>query len=258
MYDFFISHSKTVKESIAIPITQWLSRIGFSPWIDRQMILSGDYIYANIKKALSEVKYGIAIIDFSYLHNNWTMQELELLHQRELIEKKNFIIPIFVSIDKMDIYNIIPWLEGRAFEKIHSNSFDLYKNLDCFSRIIAQFYNDNISINSLDSLVPILNNQEFPCKNALIELIKAKYYLSSDLRLAIIELCNIQGLIYGICMNLDSGMKANILITAHHFSKILQDYCYDNSYILDYNVYFSYYKAVLASATSLIDILNFS
>lgn len=113
MYDFFISHSKTVKESIAIPIVQSLSKIGFVPWIDRQEISAGDHIYNNIKQVLAEVKYGIAIIDSVYLHSDWTMQELELLHQREMIEERILIIPIFVSIEKIDVYQIVPWLEGR-------------------------------------------------------------------------------------------------------------------------------------------------
>lgn len=254
MYDFFLSHSKTIKESIAIPIVQWLSKIGFSTWIDRQAISVGDLIYDDIREALSEVKYGIAIIDSSFLHSDWTLQELTLLHERELVEKRILIIPIFVSIDKIDVYKVIPWLEGRAFEKTDNEYFNISKNLDCLSRIIARFYNDNISINSLDTIMPILSNQQFPCKNTLIELIKAKYYYSSDIRLATIELCNIQGLIYAIYINL--GKKNKSIETTYNFSKILQDFCYNDAYIVNYNVYSSFYKGVLASATELINGLN--
>lgn len=254
MYDFFLSHSKTIKESIAIPIAQYLSRIGFSTWIDRQIISVGDLIYDDIRKALSEVKYGVAIIDSSYLRSDWTIQELNLLHEREIVEKKFLIIPIFVSIAKIDVYKVIPWLDGRAFEKVNNEYFNMSQNLGCFSRIIARFYSDNISINSLDTIIPILSKWQFPCKNALIELIKAKYYHSSDLRLAIIELCNIQGLIYTIYTNL--GKESKNIQTANYFSKLLQDYCYNDSYTLDYNVYSSFYKSVLASATELINTLN--
>ena len=255
MYDFFMSHSKTVKESIASPIVQSLSKIGFVPWIDRQEISAGDHIYNNIKQVLAEVKYGIAIIDSVYLHSDWTMQELELLHQREMIEERILIIPIFVSIEKIDVYQIVPWLEGRAFEKVNCEYFSMLNNLDCFSRMITRFYNDHISIKTLDNILPLLINLQPPCKNALIELIKAKYYFSLDMRLAIIELCNIQGLIYGIYIDL-VGKDNKVITTAHSFANILQDFCFNNTYILNYNVYFSFYKAVLASATELINGLN--
>lgn len=42
--DFFISHSKEVKYSIAIPIAQILSKIGFNVWIESIYVLVNLYI----------------------------------------------------------------------------------------------------------------------------------------------------------------------------------------------------------------------
>ena len=48
--DFFISHSKETKYTIAIPIMQALTNLGFNVWLDRRGILLGERIYTvNVK-----------------------------------------------------------------------------------------------------------------------------------------------------------------------------------------------------------------
>ena len=51
--DFFISHSKETKTTLAIPFAQSLSALGFNVWIDRNGISTGQYIYKNIIESIA-------------------------------------------------------------------------------------------------------------------------------------------------------------------------------------------------------------
>lgn len=248
-FDFFISHSREVKMTIAIPIAQNLTSLGFRVWIDRKEIVSGGYIYKDIRKAISKSEYCIAIIDSEFLLRSWPQEELNMFHKRERELDKLSIIPIYVNIDKEQVFRNLPWLEGRAFEKIVDKTFERFKNQEILCRIIGSYY-ERFQGDSFENIFDSIKKFEFPCKETLMTLYKDKEYYSTDFRIAIIETCNIGGIIYAIYKS--SSNSPNVIIeTTFNLCMFLQKICFDVQYVLTYNIYISVFKAVTAAAEQL-------
>ena len=159
--DFFISHSKETKLLLAIPLVQSLSSLGFNVWIDRNGIVAGQHIYHKIEEAIANSTYCIAIIDQEFLSRSWPLEELRLFHLKENEAEQTFIIPIYVDVDKEEVYEKLPWLEGRAFEKFSIKDLNKNNNLELICRIVGRYYIDNIS----DSYVG--NLPEYNCHKPL-------------------------------------------------------------------------------------------
>lgn len=247
----FISHSKETKESIAIPMVQILLNLGFNAWIDRKEIVSGGYIYQDIREAIHNSEYCIAIIDSIYLSRTWTLEELNIFYQRELTEHKNLIIPIYIDIEKETVYEQLPWLEGRAFEKISNCKFDMQINIETICRIVGRYYNDMIT-EPFDSVFKDIKKFEFPCKETIMILVNDREYYSTDFRTAIIELSNIGGLLYGIYISLNQNHAPNfILETSFNFCNLMRNICFNTQYKLTYNMYISILKSVTNAAGEL-------
>ena len=171
-FDFFISHSKETKQLIVIPLAQCLKSIGIDVWIDRKEILVGNHIYSEIQDAITRSKFCIAVIDQSFLKRTWPMKELELFNKKNNMR----IIPIFVDLEKAIVYNEIPWLDGIAFEKMHTEPFDLNVHMSIFCRIISRLFKDNnTNKNSIEKTFESITKYDFPCKETLSSLI---YFLS--------------------------------------------------------------------------------
>lgn len=251
-FNYFISHSKNTKASIAIPIAQILLDTGFQVWIDRKELSSGEQIYTNIKKAIEHTCYCIAIIDKAYLEHSWTLEELQLFHDKANSDTN--IIPIFIGLEKSDIYKKIPWLDGIAFEKMDLENFNLFNHLDIICRIIGRFYND-ISHTTLEDSFNHVLRHDFACKETLLALINSKEYYSPDLRIAIIESCNIGGIIYAIYKSYTD--YPNLIIdTLYQLSAYLRTACFDFDWELSYNMYVTIFKAITAAMEQLDTFLN--
>ena len=237
--DFFISHSKETKAKIAIPITQALSALGFNVWIDRNGIVTGQHIYHKIKNAICDSIYCIAIIDHEFLTRSWPLEEIRLFHLKEVENESTVILPIYVDIDKENVYKIIPWLEGRAFEKIDTKHVTNNVRMEILCRIAGRYYRDYINNKQIVTLqYSWIRNYSFPCKETLFSLLESKQYFSLDFRLSIIEICNLTGVISAIYNALitDSNKYINISV---NFSSILRNFCFDIKYIPTYNMYIS-------------------
>lgn len=249
--NYFISHSKEVKENFAIPIVQILLSLGFETWIDRKEIASGEYIYQDIKKAISSAEYCIAIIDSVYLSRTWTLEELNIFYQRELVEDTNLIIPIYIDIEKETVYKQVPWLEGRAFEKISNCKFNIQTNFETICRIVGRYYNDKMT-ETLDNIFRDIKKFDFLGKETIMILINDKQYYSTDFRIAIIELSNIGGLIHGIYIFLEKDYAPNFIIeTSFNFCNFLRSICFNAQYKLTYNMYIALLKSVSTAAAEL-------
>ncbi len=249
--NYFISHSKETKENIAIPIVQILLNLGFDVWIDRKEIASGGYIYQDIKEAIYSSEYCIAIIDSFYLSRAWTLKELNLFYQRELTEHKNLIIPIYIGIEKETVYKQFSWLEGRAFEEISNDKFDIHVCVDTICRIVGRYYSDKIT-ESIENIFNHIKNFSFPCKETIMILINDKEYYSTDFRTAIIEFSNIGGLLHGIYISMSQNQTPNFdLETSFRFCNLLRNICFNAQYKLTYNMYIAILKSVTIAAKEL-------
>ncbi len=248
--DFFVSHSKEAKYSIAIPIAQTLTNLGYNVWIDRKGICLGHHIYSQIVDAIKISNYCIAIIDEAYLQRTWTITELEYFHEKS----DNNILPIFVNLEKSVVYEKIPWLNGVAFEHLKDNNYSTVSNILIICRIINSYYTKYITT-TLESVFESLVNLEFPCKNTLVTLINSKDYYSQDYRLAIISLCNIIDIVYAVFKSkFDSHNK--VIYLTFQFSNFIKSYCYNPQYNLDYNIFITTYNSAIISLKELESLLS--
>ena len=235
--NFFISHSKETKTTLAIPFAQSLSALGFNVWIDRNGISTGQYIYTNIRESIANSTYCIAIIDHTFLAHSWTLEELRLFHLRE--DSQTCIIPIYVNIGKSEVYTTLQWLEGRAFEKINQKDFNAITHTEILCRIVGRYYKDcilDLQLNSIE--YDLLRTKSFPCKETLLTLLDSKAYYSQDFRIAIIEICNIIGVASAIYTALTTIPDKYVNISSN-FANLLRDICFDTTYVLTYNMYIS-------------------
>mgnify|MGYP001172584401 FL=1 len=245
-YDFFISHSRETKQMIAIPLTEYLTKLGFNVWLDRKGIPIGEHIYNNIEKGISQSTYCIALIDRFFLKRQWPLTEIDLFHKKYTGK----ILPVFIDVEKEDVFKVIPWLDGIAYEKLdftHPNN-----NVNFFCRLLDRFYKDNIR-NPENSYKNLLKC-DFPCKDSLVTLMSVKESYSQDLLFAILDLCNIAGVIYAIHNSLSSYLDKVISIT-FKFSNILRDYCFNSPITLTYDIYVAIHDAVFVSLEHLYNVL---
>lgn len=249
--DFFISHSKEVKYSIAIPIAQTLAKIGYNVWLDRKCIYLGQFIYPQIVDAIEISKYCIAIIDEAYLKRTWTITELEYFHKKD----NSNLLPIYVNLEKNIVYEKIPWLDGIAFEHLKDNTFSLEPNIIILCRIINSYYSSYIT-STLETTYESLLKLDFPCKNTLIAILNSKDYYSQDYRLAIMSLCNIIDIVYAIFKSEFNIYNNKLIYLAFQFSNIIKSYCYNIQHNLDYNIFIATYNSMIISLKELEYLLN--
>lgn len=252
--DFFVSHTKENKNSFAIPLAQNLCSLGFDVWIDRKEIVVGDYIYTEIEEAIIKSKYCVAIIDSFFLNRAWPLKELNLFHDRELIENRTLILPIFLAVSKEEVYETIPWMEGRAFEIIKESSFDINAHFNTICRLLSKHFKMSYTIN-LEKLTKNLITYSFPCKTTLITLLQKREFLSNELRISIIELCNIGGIVNAIYKALTISPN-KIVENTNLFCNVLREKSFDTDFILSYDMYISATYAVTASTEQLEILLN--
>ncbi|MBR2649810.1 MAG: toll/interleukin-1 receptor domain-containing protein [Sediminibacterium sp.] len=111
----FISHDSRDKDSIATPIANELQSRILPIWYDEYSLKLGDSLRESIEKGLKECKKCILILSKNFLNNSgWTKTEFNTIFTREIIETKNLVLPIWVDVDKNDIYNYSPILLDRV------------------------------------------------------------------------------------------------------------------------------------------------
>lgn len=233
MTKLFLSHSKPLKANIVIPFLNDLSLLTFPYWFDRDVISCGEDIYTRIIEGINISSHCIAFIDDTYLHREWTLKELELFREKEIYTQSTLIIPIYCGIQKETVYKTIPWLKNRAFEKIERNIYEVGERERIVCRVINKLL-DEIDVSADISILErlLVHNSVLPFYDVLYTLYNSKYYLSLDIRLSCIELCNILALlsvIYNI-LNIPKNSFKNSLFKLPFYIKEIalnkSDYLY--------------------------------
>lgn len=252
-YDFFISHSREKKETIAIPLCQALSALGFDVWMDKKGVLSGDDIYKEIEIAISKSIYCIAIIDSTFLSKEWTKREVELFIEREAVDKRTIILPIYADITMKAVIDIIPDLKDRAFESLLTE-FDMNTDMNVLCRIISRYF-EIFDIKSIEHIGNELLNYSFPCKDMLLALISSKQYYAKDMRLALLEVCNLVEIVCAIYENIARSKDKTIIICSK-VSRMLCEKCFDVSFSITYDMYIAATNVALYAIDYLVKLLN--
>lgn len=99
--DVFISHAEEDKESVAIPLRDFLVERGFTVWLDRYEIKAGDLLSGSIQKGLDDAQFGVVILSQSFfaVHKEWPQRELETLLAQEHPPER-VLLPVWHGIDK--------------------------------------------------------------------------------------------------------------------------------------------------------------
>ncbi len=82
-WDIFISHASEDRESVALPLSNLLVRLGVVVWVDNEELLPGDPLSQEIYRGLAQSRYGAVILSHNFFRKEWPRKELEALLLRE-------------------------------------------------------------------------------------------------------------------------------------------------------------------------------
>jgi hypothetical protein len=128
----FISHDSRDKDSVARLIALGLMRSACPVWYDEFSLKVGDRLRESIEKGLKECHRCILIVSKSFLENEgWTKAEFDSIFTREILERRDVILPVWCGVTAQDVYQYSPvlanrfalnWAEGedQVVAKLHS------------------------------------------------------------------------------------------------------------------------------------------
>lgn len=110
----FISHDFRDKEQIARPIALELSKLLCPVWYDEYTLKVGDRLRESIEKGLKECQKCVLILSNHFLTNEgWTKVEFNSIFTREIVERKDFVLPVWCGITKEQLFDYCPTLVDR-------------------------------------------------------------------------------------------------------------------------------------------------
>jgi hypothetical protein len=112
-YDAFISYAIEDKNPVAEGIFSYLENKGIKICYVGRQLKVGDEISTIIYSGLKKSKYGIIILSPSYTRH-WTVVEFYAFLEREQLEKKKLILPVWHNIDYKKVKKQYPILADRV------------------------------------------------------------------------------------------------------------------------------------------------
>jgi hypothetical protein len=110
----FISHDSRDKLEIAEPLAVHLTKLMCPVWYDEFSLKVGDSLRDSIENGLKKCHKCVFIIIQNFLSNGgWSKREYDSVFTREIIEKRNVIIPIWYNLTPQDVYSYSPILADR-------------------------------------------------------------------------------------------------------------------------------------------------
>jgi len=110
----FISHDSRDKDAIARPLAIELSKLMCFVWFDEFSLKIGDGLRESIERGIKESKKCILVLSKNFLSNSgWTKNEFNSIFTKELIEKQNVILPIWVDVSQKEVYEYSPSLANK-------------------------------------------------------------------------------------------------------------------------------------------------
>lgn len=108
--DVFISHAYEDKAAVVDPLKRELERRNVTVWVDDYELLVGQSLRREIDKALATCRYGAVVISEHFFAKEWPQKELDALTQRQVVEKRALILPVWHRISARDIRRFSPML----------------------------------------------------------------------------------------------------------------------------------------------------
>jgi len=111
----FISHDSRDKDDIARELAIELSKLMCPVWYDEYSLRVGASLRQSIEKGLKEARNCIVILSPNFFSNEgWGKAEFDSIYSREIIEKKNVMLPVWHNVSKEDVYEYSPRLVDKV------------------------------------------------------------------------------------------------------------------------------------------------
>lgn len=111
----FISHDSRDKEAFVRELAHELSKNFCSVWYDEFSLKVGDSLRANIERGLKETKKCIVVLSPNFLSNKgWGRAEFDSIFTREILEKENVMLPVWLDVDVKAVYDYSPRLADKV------------------------------------------------------------------------------------------------------------------------------------------------
>jgi hypothetical protein len=111
----FISHDSRDKEAFVRELAHELAKQFCTVWYDEFSLNVGDSLRASIERGLRETKKCIMVLSPNFLSNEgWGRAEFDSVYTREILEKKNVILPVWLNVDVNDVFDYSPRLADKV------------------------------------------------------------------------------------------------------------------------------------------------
>lgn len=110
----FISHDSSDKDSLVRELAGEMSKLMCPVWYDEYSLNVGDSLRDSIETGLKETKKCIIILSPSFFANEgWGKAEFDSIYTREILQKKNVILPVWHNVKAEDVYDYSPRLADK-------------------------------------------------------------------------------------------------------------------------------------------------
>ncbi|WP_415517828.1 MAG: toll/interleukin-1 receptor domain-containing protein [Desulfovibrio aminophilus] len=111
----FISHDSRDKDAFVRPLVHELARNFCTVWYDEFSLKVGDSLRSSIERGLRETKKCIVVLSPNFLSNDgWGRAEFDSIFTREILEKQNVMLPVWLNVGVKDVYNYSPRLADKV------------------------------------------------------------------------------------------------------------------------------------------------
>jgi len=111
----FISHDSRDKDAFVRELALELAKNFCTVWYDEFSLKVGDSLRANIERGLRETRKCIVVLSPNFLANHgWGRAEFDSIFTREILEQQNVILPVWLNVGAMDVYNYSPRLADKV------------------------------------------------------------------------------------------------------------------------------------------------
>lgn len=110
----FISHDTRDKDSLVRELVLEMSKLMCPVWYDEYSLKVGDSLRESIEKGLKETTKCVVVLSPHFLSNEgWGKAEFDSIYTREIIEKKNVMLPVWHNVDAKAVYEYCPRLADK-------------------------------------------------------------------------------------------------------------------------------------------------
>lgn len=111
----FVSHDSRDKDVFVRKLVHELSQNFCTVWYDEFSLKVGDSLRANIERGLKEARKCIVVLSPNFLSNEgWGKAEFDSVFMREILNKENVILPVWMGVNAQDVYNYSPRLADKV------------------------------------------------------------------------------------------------------------------------------------------------